>query len=144
MNVLPSVLIGLAFLGLTVVAVPRAAVMWTAWRSPEVVFSVSTDDRLVALTLDAGPSSATPHLLDDLGGSAVYRPGGGWCDDRMIREARERGYRTAEILRHALPELRSRGYRIASVSTLLSRASDVSVESALAPYGASGPGDCPR
>lgn len=237
MKVLLSVLIGVALLGLAAVTAPRVAVMWAQWRSPEVVFSVSTDDRVVALTLDDGPSSATPRLLDvlakhgaratffligehlrerpevarriveeghevghhmmedrpsralsgeafearfeamdelldDLGGSDVFRPGAGWYDDRMVREVRERGYRTvlgsvypfdvhlpaprllswyvlrstgpgailvlhdgperglrtAEILDRVLPELRRRGYRIVTVSTLLSRASDASVE----------------
>lgn len=230
MDVAVSILIGLTFLGSTLVTLPNLVVEWAQRRSPEVVFSVPLQDSVVALTIDDGPSSATPDLLevleengvratffligdnvradpeaarrivsaghevghhmmedrpskelpeadfearfdrmdrilDDLGGSRFFRPGSGWYDERMIRVAGERGYRTvlgsvypfdaqissagllswyvlqntvpgailvlhdgpergvrtAEVLRTVLPDLRSRGYRIVSVSSLLGR-----------------------
>lgn len=38
---------------------------------------------------------AMDRILDELGGGRLFRPGSGWHDDRMVREAEERGYRTA-------------------------------------------------
>jgi peptidoglycan/xylan/chitin deacetylase (PgdA/CDA1 family) len=34
------------------------------------------------------------EILDDLGGSTVFRPASGWYDDRMVEEAAGLGYRT--------------------------------------------------
>lgn len=229
MGVAVSLLIGLTFLGSAVVALPNLAVEWARHRTPEVVFSVSVPEPMIALSIDDGPSEATPEILDvlaqndaratffligqnlderpneagriveaghevghhmmedrpsrdlpdeafverfdamdgrleALGGSRVFRPGSGWYDDRMIEIAADRGYRTvlgsvypfdaqissdgfaswyvlqnvvpgsivvlhdgeergprtAEVLRSVLPTLKDRGYRIVTVSTLLS------------------------
>lgn len=154
-----SIAIGLTFLGSAVVSLPTLAVEWAQRTDPDVVFSVETPTSAVALTIDDGPSAATPEILDvldehgasatffllgeqvrrhpdrarsivaaghevghhmmqdrasrdlphdefvesfeemegildDLGGSRLFRPGSGWYDDRMVRRARERGYRT--------------------------------------------------
>lgn len=154
-----SVLIGSTLVGVALFSFPRLAVEWARWRSPEVVFSVPVQERVVALSIDDGPSSATSEildvleehgaratffligenvkarpemarrlvadghevghhmmedwpsrslpadvfearfdavdrLLDEVGGSSVFRPGSGWYNERMVRVARERGYRT--------------------------------------------------
>lgn len=159
MDLAVSIAIGLTFLGSAVVAVPNLLVEWAKRDSPEVVFSVGTGEKLVALTIDDGPSPATPEILrvmeehgargtffligehvesrpelarsiveaghevghhmmqdrpsrdlppeafqerfdemdrilEDLGGSSLFRPGSGWYDDEMIETVEERGYRT--------------------------------------------------
>ena len=229
MDIFIPIVIGLSILGSAVIAVPTLVMEWVRHDSPEVVFYTETEKRVVALTIDDGPSTATPEilevlaehgtratffvigdhvrrypelterlrgeghelghhmmldepsidlppeaflarfeemdgLLDDLGGSSVFRPASGWYDDRMVEVAAERGYRTvlgsvypfdaqiplpsastwymrqlirpgsvlvlhdgpergprtAEVLRTLLPELRARGYRVVSVSELIS------------------------
>jgi peptidoglycan-N-acetylglucosamine deacetylase len=104
-------------------------------------------------------------ILDDLGGSKVFRPASGWYNDRMIDEAAglgyrtvlgsvypfdaqipfpavstwymrqlvgpgsililhdgpERGPRTVEVLRALLPDLRARGMKVVTVSSLAAR-----------------------
>ncbi|MEX1257463.1 MAG: chitin deacetylase family protein [Gemmatimonadota bacterium] len=159
MNLLVPLAIGLTFLGSAIIALPALAVEWARRSTPEVVFSVDTAEKIVALTIDDGPSAATPEILevlerygaratffligeeverrtglvrtvveqghelghhmmldapsrelpddvfaldfdemdrrlDKLGGSSLFRPGSGWYDDRMVRAAAERGYRT--------------------------------------------------
>lgn len=64
MSVLVPILMGLTFLGSALVALPNLAVEVVKRRSPDVVFSVDTQDSIVALTIDDGPSTATPELLD--------------------------------------------------------------------------------
>ena len=126
--------------------------------SPDVLFRVETQQRMVALTIDDGPSNATPeilrvlaennaratffvigehlrdhsefartirengnelahHMMEDQpsiqlapaqfraeflemdsilrknGGMRYFRPGSGWYNDRMVRDARKHGYR---------------------------------------------------
>lgn len=61
-----SILIGLSFLGSAVVALPNLAVELARRGTPEVVFSVEAPEPMVALTIDDGPSSATPELLEIL------------------------------------------------------------------------------
>jgi peptidoglycan/xylan/chitin deacetylase (PgdA/CDA1 family) len=228
MGILMPVLIGLSFLGSALTVLPTAVVEWARHRSPEVLFRVNTAEPVVALSIDDGPSSATPEILDvlakegvkatffligshvrdhpdvarrlvsegheighhmmqdrpsvslspqefresfaemdrilgELGGSVLFRPGSGWYNQRMVDEAARRGYRTVlgsvypfdaqlpfpdlaswyvlqhltsgdivvlhdgpergprtvEVLRQVLPELRRRGFRVVSVSTLL-------------------------
>lgn len=63
MGVAVSILIGLTFLGSAVVALPNLAVEWARHQSPEVVFSVGVPEPMVALTIDDGPSPATPEIL---------------------------------------------------------------------------------
>jgi peptidoglycan-N-acetylglucosamine deacetylase len=159
MDLAVSIAIGLTLLGSAVIALPNLVVEWAKRSTPEVVFSVGTDLKLVALSIDDGPSSATAEILevldehqaratffligehvnqepelarrivdaghevahhmmqdrpsrelpeelfqerfdemdrilDELGGSRLFRPGSGWYDDRMIEVADERGYRT--------------------------------------------------
>lgn len=159
MNVAVPIAVGLAFLGSALVAVPNLVVEWAKRSSPDVVFSVVTGEKVVALSIDDGPSAATPeilavldehgaratffligehleqrqgvarrivegghevghHMMEDrpskdlseaefetrfeqmhqllteVGGSEVFRPGSGWYDERMVRFAEARGYRT--------------------------------------------------
>jgi peptidoglycan/xylan/chitin deacetylase (PgdA/CDA1 family) len=227
MSVLFAVVFGLTALGSAAIVVPTVVMEWKRSDSPEVLFYVGTREPVVALTIDDGPSIATPEILDVLadngaqatffvigqnvlehpeltrrmveeghelghhmmadepsidlpadvfrsqleemdgildgfGGSSVFRPGSGWYDDRMIEDAArlgyrtvlgsvypfdaqvpssalstwymrqtvgpgsvmvlhdgpERGPRTAKVLRSLLPDLRARGIRVVTVSTL--------------------------
>lgn len=163
MKPLISILVGsgvaVAALLLLLLLLPRVALEWTERRSPEVVFAAPVGERMVALSIDDGPSAATPEilrvlddhgaratffligehvrarpelarriaaaghelghhmledrpsrelpedeferrfdevdrLLDEFGGSRLFRPASGWYDDRMVAAASRRGYRT--------------------------------------------------
>jgi peptidoglycan-N-acetylglucosamine deacetylase len=54
------------------------------------------DERSIALPADtfAARFDAVDSMLDELGGSRVFRPGSGWFDQQMVEQAAERGYRT--------------------------------------------------
>jgi peptidoglycan/xylan/chitin deacetylase (PgdA/CDA1 family) len=227
MGLLFAIVFGLTALGSAVIAVPTVVTEWKRSDSPDVLFYAATEEPVVALTIDDGPSSATPEILEILaendahatffvigenvrahpelarrmvaeghelghhmmadepsidlpadvfraqleemdgvlarfGGSNVFRPGSGWYDERMVADAAklgyrtvlgsvypfdaqipfpklsgwymrqivgpgsimilhdgpERGPRTADVLRSLLPDLRARGLRIVTVSTL--------------------------
>lgn len=159
MDVLFAVVFGLTALGSALTALPTLFMEWKRSDSPDVLFYVGTQERVVALTIDDGPSVATPEILeiladndayatffvigenvrehpdlarrmvaeghelghhmmadepsidlaedtfraqleemddilDDLGGSNVFRPASGWYNDRMIDDAARLGYRT--------------------------------------------------
>jgi peptidoglycan/xylan/chitin deacetylase (PgdA/CDA1 family) len=159
MDILLPIVFGLTVLGSAVVAGPTVVMEWKRSESPEVLFYVGTREPVVALTIDDGPSEATPEILeilaeydaratffvigehvrerpeltrrlldeghelghhmmldepsidlppetfrarfremdeilDDFGGSTVFRPASGWYDDRMVDDAAELGYRT--------------------------------------------------
>lgn len=159
MDVLFAVVFGLTALGSALTALPTVFMEWKRSDSPDVLFYVGTQERVVALTIDDGPSVATPEILeiladydahatffvigenvrehpdlarrmvaeghelghhmmadepsidlaedtfraqfeemddilDDLGGSNVFRPASGWYNDRMIDDAARLGYRT--------------------------------------------------
>jgi peptidoglycan/xylan/chitin deacetylase (PgdA/CDA1 family) len=159
MGIVFGIVFGIAMLGSAITALPTALVEFERSRTPEVLFRVETARPVVALTIDDGPSTATPEILeilqrfdaratffvigehvrqhpeltrvliadghelghhmmmdepsldlapdvfsarfremdgilDEFGGSRVFRPASGWYDDRMIREAGSLGYRT--------------------------------------------------
>jgi peptidoglycan-N-acetylglucosamine deacetylase len=159
MNVAVPILLGLTFLGSAIASIPILAVEWAKGSSPEVVFSVEVSQPVLALSIDDGPSAATPEILDvlrehgaratffligseleprssvaerilddghelghhmmedrpsrelpqgefeerfeamdrlleEFGGSRLFRPGSGWYTDRMVEVAESRGYRT--------------------------------------------------
>jgi len=227
MGILFAIAFGLTALGSAVTALPTLFMEWKRSESPEVLFYVGTREPVVALTIDDGPSPATPEILevlaendahatffvighhvrehpdlarrmvaeghelghhmmvdepsidlavgafragfeemdgilDEFGQSTFFRPGSGWYDDRMVDDAArlgyrtvlgsvypfdaqipfstlstwymrqlvgpgsimilhdgpERGLRTARVLRSLLPDLRSRGIRVVTLSTL--------------------------
>jgi len=60
------VAIALSFLGAIIVAIPSVAVDWAQRGSPDVVFRVDTEERVVALSIDDGPSEDTPEILEIL------------------------------------------------------------------------------
>lgn len=66
MGILFAVVFGLTALGSAAVALPTIAVEWQHAKSPEVLFYVGTKQPVVALTIDDGPSVATPEILDVL------------------------------------------------------------------------------
>jgi peptidoglycan-N-acetylglucosamine deacetylase len=229
MKIILAVAAAAAFLGSAVISLPKAAVGVLRSTGTSVLYSVETDQPRVSLTIDDGPSEATPEILavleehhvratffligkhveqypehartiverghevahhmmadepsiklseqeflasftqmdsilQDLGGARFFRPGSGWYNDRMIRAAEqfgyrvvlgsvypfdaqlpypsmaawyvtentepgsiivlhdgaERGRRTAEVLRHVLPELKRRGLQVMRLSDLIS------------------------
>jgi peptidoglycan/xylan/chitin deacetylase (PgdA/CDA1 family) len=62
---LTSVLVA-GLLAVVVLGSPQPVVDALQARTAGVLFSVETDERVVALTIDDGPSSATPRILDVL------------------------------------------------------------------------------
>jgi peptidoglycan/xylan/chitin deacetylase (PgdA/CDA1 family) len=159
MGLLFAIVFGLTALGSAVTALPTLVMEWRRASDREVLYYVGTREPVVALTIDDGPSVATPEILevladhdaratffvigehvldhpdlarrivmdghelghhmmadepsidlpedafaadfeemdgilDGLGGSAVFRPGSGWYDDRMVDFAARHGYRT--------------------------------------------------
>lgn len=159
MKLLIALAFGATALGSMLTALPTLVVEWRRATSPEVLYYVGTEQPVVALTIDDGPSPATPEILDLLakygaratffvigdhlhqhpdlahrliaeghefghhmmrdrasielppdefraefremdavldewGGSRVFRPGSGWYDDRMVEEAARLGYQT--------------------------------------------------
>lgn len=66
MGVFFAIVFGLTALGSAAIVVPAVLVEWKRAESPEVLFSVNTPERVVALTIDDGPSAATPEILEVL------------------------------------------------------------------------------
>jgi peptidoglycan-N-acetylglucosamine deacetylase len=64
-----ATLAGLAAILGVVVWHPRPIVRWLARRSPDVLYYVETETRVVALTIDDGPSTDTALILDALAAS---------------------------------------------------------------------------
>lgn len=71
MALLFPVLLGIGLVGSAVVAIPNLVVELARKNTPEVVFRGDTPERLVALTIDDGPSSATPEILEVLAAHGV-------------------------------------------------------------------------
>lgn len=159
MGILLAVVFGITAVGSAIATVPTLVMEWQRAKSPEVLFYVGTERPVVALTIDDGPSEATPEILealarhgakatffvigehvqerpeltrrllaeghelghhmmrdepsidlppetfadrfeemdailDEFGGSRVFRPASGWYNDRMVDEAARLGYRT--------------------------------------------------
>lgn len=159
MDVVVTIVLGLGLITSAVKAVPTLVVEWARHATPEVFFYADPVDPVIALSIDDGPSTATPEILevldeygvratffvigehvrempqlarelvddghelghhmmtdepskdlapkifdahlaqmdsilDDLGGSQIFRPGSGWYDDRMVERAASLGYRT--------------------------------------------------
>lgn len=105
MKALPPVLIGLSFLGPALAVVSPIMVEWARHESPDVLFSVDVQKPVVALSIDDGPSSATPEILDVLrdqevhatffliGSHVVARPE---LARRMVAEGHELGHHMME------------------------------------------------
>jgi len=110
MDLAVSIAIGLTFLGSAMVAVPNLLVEWAKRSTPEVVFSVGTDEKLVALTIDDGPSAATPEILQVLeenGARATFFLIGEHVESRpdLARSIVEAGH---EVAHHMMEDQPSR------------------------------------
>jgi len=66
MNLAIPIVVGLAILSSALIAAPAMVVEWIKRSSPEVVFQVPMEERVVALTIDDGPSESTREILDVL------------------------------------------------------------------------------
>jgi len=66
MGILFAIVLGLTAVGSAVTTLPTLAMEWQRARSPEVLFYVGTQRPVVALSIDDGPSEATPEILDVL------------------------------------------------------------------------------
>jgi len=159
MGLLLGIVFAITAIGSAATALPTVFMEWKRSESPEVLFYVGTREPVVALSIDDGPSEATPEILeilaandahatffvigenvlahpdlahrmlaeghelghhmmvdqpsidlspeefhaqfeemdailDDLGGSHLFRPASGWYNDRMVDDAASMGYRT--------------------------------------------------
>ena len=101
MAILVYLLLGLALLGSALTALPSLVVEWARRDSPAVLFQVDTPAPLVALTIDDGPSSATPEILEvlrEFGVHATFFVVGDHVADhpeltrRMVDEGHELGH----------------------------------------------------
>lgn len=105
MKALLPLVIGLGFFGSTLAVVPRIAVELARYESPRVLFEADVAAPVVALSIDDGPSSATPEILDVLaheevhatffliGSNVVARPD---LARRMVAEGHELGHHMME------------------------------------------------
>jgi len=66
MDLVFALAFGLTALGSAVTALPTLFMEWKRAESPEVLFYVATKEPVVALSIDDGPSIATPEILDIL------------------------------------------------------------------------------
>lgn len=66
MGLILSVVVSLTLAGTALLALPGVVVEWARWSEPQVLFSVPTEERLLALTIDDGPSSVTREILEVL------------------------------------------------------------------------------
>jgi len=72
MTLLIALAFGVAALGSALTALPTLVVEWRRSDAPEVLFYVGTDERVVSLTIDDGPSPATPEILDVLAENGAH------------------------------------------------------------------------
>lgn len=63
MGLLFAVVLGITALGSAVTALPTLIVEWKRAESPDVLFYVATQEPVLALSIDDGPSPATPEIL---------------------------------------------------------------------------------
>lgn len=66
MSLAVPILLGLTFLGSAVASLPNLVVEWARGNSPEVVFSAEVTEPVIGLSIDDGPSEATPEILEVL------------------------------------------------------------------------------
>jgi peptidoglycan/xylan/chitin deacetylase (PgdA/CDA1 family) len=66
MGLLFAIVFGLTALGSAAIVAPAVVVEWKRSESPDVLFYVPTDEPVVALSIDDGPSAATPEILEVL------------------------------------------------------------------------------
>jgi peptidoglycan/xylan/chitin deacetylase (PgdA/CDA1 family) len=72
MGILFAIVFGVTAIGSAIVAVPTLLMEWKRSDSPDVLFYVGTRERVVALTIDDGPSTATPEILDILAANDAH------------------------------------------------------------------------
>jgi peptidoglycan-N-acetylglucosamine deacetylase len=111
MDLAVSIAIALTFIGAAVVAVPNLLVEWAKRSTPEVVFSVGVQEKVVALTIDDGPSPATADILailEDHGAHATFFLIGDHVEERpaLARRIVEAGH---EVGHHMMEDRPSRG-----------------------------------
>jgi len=66
MGILFAIVFGITAVGSAVTVLPTLVMEWQREASPEVLFYVGTAQPVVALTIDDGPSAATPEILEVL------------------------------------------------------------------------------
>ncbi len=66
MDLLFPIVFGLTALGSAITALPTLLMEWQRKESPDVLFYVATSRPVVALSIDDGPSEATPEILEVL------------------------------------------------------------------------------
>jgi peptidoglycan-N-acetylglucosamine deacetylase len=111
MKLRSSVLLGLAGAAVLVGLAPDWVPDVADRVSPDVVFSVATSERVVALTIDDGPSAATPEILDvlrDCGARATFFMIGENVRERrdIARQIVEDGHEVAHHMLRDEPSIR--------------------------------------
>lgn len=111
MNLAIPIVVGLAILSLALIAAPALVVEWIQRSSPEVVFQVPTDEQVVALTIDDGPSASTLEILGVLrehDAQATFFVIGAQAEahPELIREILDAGH---EVGNHMMEDVPSRG-----------------------------------
>ena len=66
MGLIFAIVFGITAVGSAVTVLPTLVMEWQRAESPEVLFYVGTAEPVVALTIDDGPSVATPEILEVL------------------------------------------------------------------------------
>jgi len=110
MNLAIPIVVGLAVLSSALIAAPALVLEWVKRNSPEVVFQVPIEERVVALTIDDGPSESTREILDVLeeyGAEATFFVIGSQVEVRpeLVREILEAGH---ELGHHMMEDVPSR------------------------------------
>ncbi|HEX6308011.1 MAG TPA: chitin deacetylase family protein [Longimicrobiales bacterium] len=72
MATLFGALIGLTFVGSILTTIPTVLVEWVRRKSPDVLFYAETPRKVLALTIDDGPSTATAEILDVLSENGAH------------------------------------------------------------------------
>ncbi|HEX6133502.1 MAG TPA: chitin deacetylase family protein [Longimicrobiales bacterium] len=72
MGTLFGALIGLTFVGSILTTIPTVLVEWVRRKSPDVLFYAETPRKVLALTIDDGPSTATAEILDVLSENGAH------------------------------------------------------------------------
>jgi peptidoglycan-N-acetylglucosamine deacetylase len=92
---------GIALVGSAAATLPALVVEWSKWQGADVVFHADVSRRIVALTIDDGPSETTSEILDVLaehGVGATFFVIGSHIDDhpavvgRIVAEGHELGH----------------------------------------------------
>ncbi len=110
MNLAIPIVVGLAILSSALIAAPALVVEWVKRSSPDVVFQVPVEERVVALTIDDGPSESTREILgvlEEHGAKATFFVIGSQVEayPELAREMVEAGHELGHHMMEDVPSL---------------------------------------